>query len=75
MILVIFRTCLSFIGYFNKILMNLNNCIDHTLLVPAATSKEIRQLCAKEVAHDFYAECVNSSRVKFTAKELCLNRD
>lgn len=37
--------------------------IDHTLLKPDATAKEIEQLCQEARQFGFYAVCVNSSRV------------
>lgn len=50
--------------------MKLNKYIDHTLLKPEATSKDIIKLCREAVDHDFYSVCVNSSYVSL-AKE-CL---
>jgi deoxyribose-phosphate aldolase len=37
--------------------------IDHTLLKPDATAKQIEQLCAEARAHRFASVCVNGSRV------------
>ena len=37
--------------------------LDHTLLKPDATAKEIEQLCAEARTHGFHAVCVNGSRV------------
>lgn len=37
--------------------------IDHTLLKPEATAKDIEQLCAEARQHRFHSVCVNSSRV------------
>lgn len=37
--------------------------IDHTLLKPDATAKEIERLCAEAREHRFHSVCVNSSRV------------
>jgi deoxyribose-phosphate aldolase len=37
--------------------------IDHTLLKPEATAKEIEKLCAEARQHGFYSVCVNGSRV------------
>lgn len=38
--------------------------LDHTLLKPDATAKDIEQLCAEARTHHFYSVCVNSSRVE-----------
>ncbi len=43
--------------------MKLNNYIDHTLLKPTATSEDIRILCDEAEKYNFYAVCVNGSRV------------
>ena len=43
--------------------MNLNKYIDHTLLKPDATSKDIVKLCNEAIDYDFYSVCVNSSYV------------
>jgi deoxyribose-phosphate aldolase len=40
--------------------------IDHTLLKPAASAREVEKLCDEARAHRFYAVCVNPSRT-----ELC----
>ena len=37
--------------------------IDHTLLKPEATAEQIENLCQEAIEHQFYAVCVNSSRV------------
>lgn len=37
--------------------------IDHTLLKPDATAKDIERLCAEAREHRFFSVCVNSSRV------------
>lgn len=37
--------------------------IDHTLLKPDATAKDIEQLCREAMAHHFWSVCVNGSRV------------
>ncbi len=37
--------------------------IDHTLLKPDATSKDIERLCAEAREFNFYSVCVNGSRV------------
>ncbi|GAA4308022.1 deoxyribose-phosphate aldolase [Pontixanthobacter gangjinensis] len=50
--------------------MKLNEYIDHTLLKPTATVEEIKKLCEEAIEHEFYAVCVNSSRVELAAKTL-----
>lgn len=54
--------------------MNLNEYIDHTLLKPTATTKDIQNLCEEAVKHKFYAVCVNGSRVADCKKFLKSNR-
>ncbi|MBC7465468.1 MAG: deoxyribose-phosphate aldolase [Bdellovibrio sp.] len=46
--------------------------IDHTLLKPEATKKDIRVLCEEAVAHQFYAVCVNSAMLS-TCREILKN--
>lgn len=43
--------------------MKLNDYIDHTLLKPTATTENIRNLCEEAEKYNFYAVCVNGSRV------------
>jgi deoxyribose-phosphate aldolase len=45
------------------LIKNLARYIDHTLLKPEASLKEIEQLCAEARDHNFYAVCVNGSWV------------
>ena len=40
--------------------MTLNKYIDHTLLKPTATSKDIIKLCKEALEHEFASVCVNS---------------
>ncbi|MUP47301.1 deoxyribose-phosphate aldolase [Gramella sp. BOM4] len=47
--------------------MKINKYIDHTLLSATATSGEIKKLCQEAMQHQFYAVCVNSSRVELAA--------
>ena len=54
--------------------MNLNKYIDHTLLKPEATSKDIINLCNEAIKYDFYSVCVNSSYVPL-AKECLKDTD
>ncbi len=49
--------------------MKINNYIDHTLLKPSATQKDIKNLCDEAKKHRFYSVCVNSSYVAY-AKQL-----
>lgn len=42
---------------------DLARLIDHTLLKPDATSKQIEQLCREAIEHRFWSVCVNGSRV------------
>jgi len=44
--------------------------IDHTLLKPDATRKEIEQLCEEAVRYGFYSVCVNGFWVELCAKIL-----
>ena len=46
---------------------DLGSYIDHTLLKPDATAKQIRQLCAEARAHNFASVCVNPSFVRLAA--------
>lgn len=48
----------------------LNNYIDHTLLKPTATKKDIIKLCEEAKAYNFYAVCVNSCYVSLAKAEL-----
>ncbi|WP_434336782.1 deoxyribose-phosphate aldolase [Mesomycoplasma conjunctivae] len=49
--------------------MNFRKLIDHTMLRPEATSKDIEALVAQAKEHQFGAICLNSSWIKY-AKEL-----
>uniref|UniRef100_A0A7C4XZ53 Deoxyribose-phosphate aldolase n=1 Tax=Caldisericum exile TaxID=693075 RepID=A0A7C4XZ53_9BACT len=42
----------------------LRSIIDHTLLKPEATPKDIERLCREAIEYKFYAVCVNSSYVE-----------
>lgn len=44
--------------------------IDHTLLKPTATTRDIRQLCIEAMAEGFAAVCVNPVHVECAAKML-----
>ncbi len=50
--------------------MKINQYIDHTLLKPTASSAQIVQLCEEAITHDFYAVCVNGSRVALAKKSV-----
>lgn len=43
--------------------MTINQYIDHTLLKPSATERQIIDLCNEAKKYEFYAVCVNSSYV------------
>ena len=49
--------------------MNINEYIDHTLLKPAASQKDIKTLCDEAKKYRFYSVCINSSFVPY-AKQL-----
>lgn len=49
--------------------MKINEYIDHTLLKPSATQKDIKALCSEAKKHRFYSVCVNGSFVPY-AKQL-----
>ncbi|WP_250432618.1 deoxyribose-phosphate aldolase [Hanstruepera flava] len=49
--------------------MKINEYIDHTLLKPSATQKDIKALCSEAKKHRFYSVCVNGSYVPY-AKQL-----
>ncbi|WP_223033275.1 deoxyribose-phosphate aldolase [Hanstruepera marina] len=49
--------------------MKINEYIDHTLLKPSATQKDIKALCAEAKKYRFYSVCVNGSYVPY-AKQL-----
>lgn len=51
---------------------NIATYIDHTLLKPEATKKDIRVLCEEAVANQFYAVCVNSAMLS-TCREILRN--
>lgn len=44
--------------------------IDHTLLLPNATSKEVERLCEEAKEHGFFAVCVNPCFVRQAVKHL-----
>lgn len=50
--------------------MKLNKYIDHTLLKPEATKKQILNLCEEAKKYDFASVCVNPCHVKTCAKAL-----
>ncbi|MCB0457037.1 MAG: deoxyribose-phosphate aldolase [Flavobacteriaceae bacterium] len=54
--------------------MLLNQFIDHTLLKPTATPKDISTLCAEAIEHQFYAVCVNSCYVHLAVELLQFER-
>ena len=50
--------------------MKINQYIDHTLLKPTATKKEIIKLCNEAIEYNFYAVCINSSYVSLAKEKL-----
>lgn len=54
--------------------MELNKYIDHTLLKPACTSNDIKNLCEEAKKYNFFSVCVNPDFVKF-AKQCLENTD
>jgi deoxyribose-phosphate aldolase len=50
--------------------LNLARMIDHTLLKPDATQKEIEKLCAEAKQYRFASVCINPSNVKLCANLL-----
>lgn len=52
--------------------MEINKYIDHTLLKPTATERDIINLCKEAIEHKFYSVCVNSCYVRL-AKEFTKN--
>lgn len=50
--------------------MELASYIDHTLLKPDATEKQVEKLCREAVEYSFASVCVNSSMVAVAAKLL-----
>lgn len=49
--------------------MHLENFIDHTLLRPTATGKDIIQLCTEALNYNFYGVCINGCHLPL-AKDL-----
>ncbi|HNU59872.1 MAG TPA: 2-deoxyribose-5-phosphate aldolase, partial [Aquaticitalea sp.] len=43
--------------------MKVNSYIDHTLLKPGTTERQIIDLCNEAKKHQFYSVCVNSAYV------------
>lgn len=54
--------------------MNINQFIEHTLLKPNASERQVIELCHEAKEHKFYAVCVNSCYVAL-AKQLLFNTD
>jgi len=50
--------------------MKLNQYIDHTLLKPTATQKDIIQLCEEAKTYKFFSVCVNSCNVSLAKEHL-----
>ncbi len=54
----------------NEFKNKLAQSIDHTLLKPQASEKELEKLCLEAKENHFFSVCVNSSRIEFVKKEL-----
>ena len=50
--------------------MDLRHYIDHTLLRPDATQKDIARLCKEAIEHQFYAVCINPGHLAFAKAQL-----
>ncbi|MGN1344300.1 MAG: 2-deoxyribose-5-phosphate aldolase, partial [Traorella sp.] len=50
--------------------MKKSKYIDHTLLKPEATRKQIEKLCLEAIEYDFASVCVNPCWVKYCAEKL-----
>ncbi len=50
--------------------MNINSYIDHTLLMPTATTSDIKQICNEAIQYKFYAVCIHPYWVNFVNSEL-----
>jgi len=50
--------------------MELNRYIDHTLLKPTASERDIIKLCGEAKSYDFYSVCVNSCYVPLAKEAL-----
>lgn len=57
-------------GFSKPWVLALANCIDHTLLNPAATTADVVKLCAEAAEYKFFAVCVNPVHVKRAVREL-----
>lgn len=58
----------------HEIVMNIHQFIDHTLLKPSTTEREIIDLCNEAKKYNFYAVCVSGCYVAL-AKQLLSNSD
>lgn len=50
--------------------MNYAKYIDHTLLKPDATTKDIKKLCKEAIKYDFFSVCVNPCFIKTCRNQL-----
>lgn len=50
--------------------MKYSSYIDHTLLKPDASNKEIKNLCKEAVQYEFFSVCVNPCNIKICKKYL-----
>jgi deoxyribose-phosphate aldolase len=53
-----------------KFITKISKYIDHTLLKPSATKKEIKNLCQEAIKYEFISVCVNPIHVSFCSKIL-----
>lgn len=58
----------------HEIVMNINQFIEHTLLKPSTTERQVIDLCNDAKKHNFYAVCVNGCYVAL-AKQLLSNTE
>lgn len=50
--------------------MNISKFVDHTILKPDATKKEVMKICKQAIENDFYSVCVNGYYTSLCKKEL-----
>jgi deoxyribose-phosphate aldolase len=53
-----------------RVPLDLAHWIDHTLLAPDATERQVEPLCREAIAHAFRSVCVNPIHVRFVAAQL-----
>lgn len=50
--------------------MNIAQYIDHTILKPEVTKKDIKKICDEAKEFNFFSVCVNGSNVRFVSEQL-----